>query len=111
MAASTAAREKTTIVGNYIRIPDNEVHYVSIHNVPEFFLGYTGLSFGRGPIIGYKSMGPNPQEFLQQFHRAVMGENVPGTIPIPPRNNLAERGGTRKNKRQSRRKTSYRRAK
>jgi hypothetical protein len=106
-----AASEKTTIVGKYIRIPRDDVHYMSIRDVPEFFLEYTGLSFGRGPIIGYKDMGPNPQEFLQQFHRAVMGDNIPGTIPIPARNNLGERGGTRKNKRQSRRKTSYRRAK
>jgi hypothetical protein len=111
MAASTAAREKTTIVGNYIRRPGSEVDYFSVRELPEFTLGYSGLSFGRGPIISYKEMGPTPQDFLQQLHRAVMGENVPGTIPIPARNNLAERGGTRKNKRQSRRKTSYRRAK
>ena len=111
MAASTAEREKTTIVGNYIRRPGNEVNYFSIHELPEFTLGYSGLSFGRGPIISYREMGPTPEAFLQQLHRVVMGENVPGTISLPTRNNLAERGGTRKNKRQARRKTSYRRAK
>jgi hypothetical protein len=113
-----AAPEKATIVGDYVRIPSRSIPerrgnavYHLIKNVPHFSLEYTGLYIAQGPSISYKDMGPNPETFLQQFHRAVMGENVPGTIPIPAYNNLAERGGTRKNKRQSRRKTSYRRAK
>jgi hypothetical protein len=107
-----AAAEKTTIAGNYIRVPSSgDTVYHFVRDLPHFSLGYTGLSIGSGPIIGYKNMGPTPEAFLQQFHRAVMGDNIPGTIPIPARNNLAERGGTRKNKRQARRKTSYRRAK
>lgn len=110
-SVSTAAPEKATIVGKYIRIPSpTSTQYFPLAKPPSFGLEYTGLYIHKGPSVGYKSMGPTPEGFLQNFHRAVMGENIPGTIAIPARNNLRE-GGTRKVKRQSRRKTSYRRAK